>query len=165
MSRVCQLCRFGRRLCFFEACFLSFGFYSTVWLRYLISTIYFVVLLSFCIFVTVGYIKSVLKEMYPGKTEYSSAEMALARRVIAATLRSSPRSSRFPSVFVPVGGVYYSSGVPYRCIDRPKGLAPRDCCRGCAFNAPDIGCPAALQCSRFDRQDGHFVWFVREDGV
>ena len=110
-----------------------------------------------------GNIRSVLKELYGIRDEYSEEEVCVARRVLAASVRSTPRSSRFPSVFVPVGGYYTSAGVRYRCVLRPRGIVPRDCCRGCAFDAPGMSCPAALQCSKHDRSDHRFVWFVRED--
>lgn len=108
-----------------------------------------------------GNIKSVLREMYPGREDYTAEEVAVARRVMSASLGRAPRSARFPSIFIPVGGYYTYAGVRYRCVVRPR-VVPRDCCRGCAFER--CSCPAALQCSRFDRRDHRFVWFV-EDAV
>ena len=105
-----------------------------------------------------GNIKSVLKELYPVRDEYTEEEIAVARRVVLASVRRTPRSMRLPSIFVPVGGEYIYGGVVYRCIKRPN-VVPKDACLGCAFNKPGRSCPAALQCSKFDRKDGVFVWF------
>lgn len=107
-----------------------------------------------------GNIKSVLHEMYPGRDTYTEAELLAARRVMDASVMRTDRSSRLPSVYVPVGGEYVYGGIKYRCIVRPN-VSPRDCCRGCDFRCLRYPCPAALQCSKFDRRDGRFVWFVR----
>lgn len=107
-----------------------------------------------------GNIKSVLKELYPGKEVYSEEEMSSARRIMDASVMRTGRSSRLPSVYIPVGGEYVYGGIRYKCVIRPS-VAPRDCCSGCDFRCLKYPCPAALQCSKFDRRDGRFVWFVR----
>lgn len=107
-----------------------------------------------------GNIKTVLKAMYPDRDEYTDEEVASARRVMAASVHRTPRSMRLPSIFVPIGGDYVYGGVTYRCVRRPH-VVPRDACLGCAFSASGKPCPAALQCSKFDRRDGVFVWFER----
>lgn len=111
-----------------------------------------------------GNIRSVLRVMYPGRDVYSDEEIAIAGSVIAVISGRSSRSSRLPSVYVPVGGIYEYGGFRYRCVVRP-GVVPRDCCVGCAFSAPGVACPSALQCSKFDRRDGRFVWFVLEGSL
>jgi len=116
----------------------------------------FVVLLSLWL---MGNIKSVLREMYPGRDRYTEAEMDAARRVMMVAALRSDRSQRLPSIFIEVGGEYTYCGERFRCVKRPR-VSPRDACRGCSFNKKRYSCPAALQCSKFDRRDGLFVWFV-----
>ena len=123
------------------------------------ATIFFDFVCRFVIFVVMGNIKSVLRELYPGRDTYTDEELATARRVMLASLGRTPRSARLPSIFIPIGGEYVSGGVRYRCVKRPR-VVPRDCCIGCDFSESKRGCPAALQCSKFDRRDHTFVWFV-----
>lgn len=108
-----------------------------------------------------GNIKTVLKEMYPGVEAYTEDQIKAARRVVLASVRRTPRSSRLPSIYIPVGGTYVYYGETFRCVVRPP-VVPRDCCLGCAFARAKYPCPAALQCSKFDRADGNFVWFVKD---
>lgn len=120
-----------------------------------------VVFVSLCL---MGNIRSVLRALYPDRDTYTESEVATARRVMAVVSDRSSRSSRLPSVYVPVGGFYEYGGFRYRCVVRPD-VVPRDCCVGCAFSASGVSCPSALQCSRFDRRDGLFVWFVLEGSI
>lgn len=106
-----------------------------------------------------GNIRTVLKEMFPDAGEYSDDQINAARRVMQASTSRTPRSMRLPSIYIPVGGEYVCFGKTYRCIARPK-VVPRDCCLGCDLSRIKYPCPAALQCSKFDRADGRFVWFV-----
>ena len=72
----------------------------------------------------------------------------------------SEKSLRVPNVFIAIGEEIVVAGKRYRCIERPD-VHWRDCCRGCAF----IGtahCPPRVQCTKFTRRDGKFVWFIRE---
>lgn len=110
-----------------------------------------------------GNIKSVLKEMFPGASAYSPEQVAAARRVMLAAVTRRERSSRAPSIYVEIGGTYRYLGVEFRCVRRPN-VVPRDACRGCDLGRVCHPCPAAIQCSKFDRRDGKFVWFVRVDG-
>ena len=73
---------------------------------------------------------------------------------------------RHPSLFIPIGGEVVVAGVRYRCIERPD-VHWLDCCRGCGFFGKP-NCPPRLQCTKFVRRDGKFVWFIEEglgDGV
>ena len=63
---------------------------------------------------------------------------------------------RRPSLYVPIGGEVVVAGVRYRCVQRPV-VEPIDACSGCAFRGGH--CPPTLQCSKFVRRDGRFVWF------
>lgn len=107
-----------------------------------------------------GNIKTVLKAMYPGVADYTEEQIRTARRVMLASVHRSARSSRLPSIYVPVGGTYTCFGETYRCVERPD-VVPRDCCLGCDLSRIKHPCPAALQCSKFDRADGRFVWFEK----
>ncbi len=73
----------------------------------------------------------------------------------------SGKSLRVPNTFISIGGTVEVAGVIYRCIERPV-VHWRDCCRGCAFSG--CSCPPKLQCTKFTRRDGKFVWFVRDGG-
>ena len=97
------------------------------------------------------------------KPSYSAEETATARRVFEAVVSCAPRDSRLPSIFVPIGGHYVYGGVRYKCVARPRDIRVRDCCKGCSFSKLKGPCPVALQCSKFDRRDKKFVWFVREE--
>lgn len=106
-------------------------------------------------------ISKVLRAMFPGADEYTDEQIESARKAVSAIMHRSERRMRLPSVFVPIGGIYKRGDVSYRCVARPR-VNPRDCCRGCAFY--HMQCPEVLQCSKFDREDGRFVWFVKEEG-
>ena len=106
-----------------------------------------------------GNIQTVLKVMYPGVEDYTEEQMSSARRAIAAAVRRTQRSMRLPSIYIPIGGYYVNGGTRYLCVARPR-VHPKDGCTGCAFAKRQ--CPAALQCSKFDRADNRFVWFVKE---
>lgn len=70
----------------------------------------------------------------------------------------SNKSLRIPNVFIPVGGTVVIAGIEYRCVKRPD-VHWRDACSGCAFVGGS--CPPKLQCTKFTRRDGLFVWFVK----
>ena len=65
----------------------------------------------------------------------------------------------YANVFIPVGGEFVSRGIRYRCIVRPVVTAPRNACLGCAFSGGH--CPPRLQCTKSERRDDCFVWFIR----
>lgn len=66
---------------------------------------------------------------------------------------------RVPTVWCPVGGTVTVGGVEYRCVPVPAGTDHRDCCSGCDFSRLYRNC-GQVACSRFDRPDGRFVWYV-----
>lgn len=65
---------------------------------------------------------------------------------------------RKPMVYVPIGKYIFIGGERFKCVLRPN-VVPIDACLGCAFRGRS--CPPRLQCSKFDRRDGKFVWFVK----
>lgn len=107
-----------------------------------------------------GKIERVLQDIFPGRDsgEFTEAERELALRAIGAAARDAKRS-RIPRRDVRIGETFLSKGKEYRCVRVPKSVDFRDACSGCAFERS--ACPAA-RCSKFDRADGNFVWFVEE---
>lgn len=71
------------------------------------------------------------------------------------------RSQGLPYRTADVGTVVEIGGGSYLVVERPRGLSPRGACVGCAFRLRT--CPAGWGCSKFDRTDGRFVWFVSKD--
>lgn len=100
-------------------------------------------------------LSSILAQMFPGR-EFTSEEISALR---LAALSSDDKPVRRASRYVPIGDVVIVRGVRYRCVERPD-VHHVDCCLGCAFSGST--CPPYLQCSKFDRRDRTFVWFVKE---
>lgn len=104
-----------------------------------------------------------LRLLYPGREEWTDAEVAAAGRVVSWRSGVLPeRASRaevLPTRFVPVGGRVVLGGVEYECVEAEAGSCPAAACCGCDFSRRGRGC-WSLQCSPQDRCDGRFVWFV-----
>lgn len=71
-----------------------------------------------------------------------------------------------PTRYVRIGSILVRYGKTLECVERPKGLAPCDACRGCWFSTGKghigggvVNC-RDIQCSSWDRMDGRNVWFV-----
>lgn len=73
-----------------------------------------------------------------------------------------PEYLSLPTLFRPIGAVLVRQGVKLVVVQRPAGLALKDCCRDCFFQD---ACSwfNRLQCSKFDRRDGISVWFQKID--
>lgn len=99
----------------------------------------------------------ILHELFPGTSDFSDEQRALAARVITIAACDSARS-RIPGKDIPVGATFSRRGVEYMCVLRPRLLEPCEACLGCAFNASSLHC-SGLRCSVFDRADGNNVWF------
>lgn len=72
-----------------------------------------------------------------------------------------------PTRFVRLGGEFTRYGVTLVCSRRPAGLHHTDACKGCFFsrarNGEYIMNCNDIQCSSWDRMDGHNVWFVKKE--
>lgn len=100
----------------------------------------------------------ILRELYPGESEFSAEQELFARRAIEIANRDAKRS-RIPRTDIPVGSTFFRKGKEYMCVRRERVVLPSEACSGCAFNQSDAKC-SGLRCSRFDRSDGNNVWFV-----
>jgi hypothetical protein len=72
-----------------------------------------------------------------------------------------PKLTRKAYLYVPIGKTVTIAGHSYKCVLRGEVIAPYLACRGCDFRGGV--CPPRIQCSKFDRRDKHFVWFIRVD--
>lgn len=68
-----------------------------------------------------------------------------------------------PSVDCEIGAVLVFRGVRYRCVERPYIGCMRDACSGCSLSGRGRTCDT-VRCSKWDRADGTFVWYVEEGG-
>lgn len=102
----------------------------------------------------------ILKKMYPGRDEFSPAEVEFARRAIAIANADSVRS-RMPRRDIRVGERFFRGDIEYECVLRPE-VDVQDACSGCDYIGPNGACDAP-RCSKFDRSDSQFVWFKRVD--
>ena len=100
----------------------------------------------------------ILRELYPGESEFSDDQVSFALRAIEIANRDAKRS-RIPRTDIGIGDTFFRKGKEYRCIRRDWVSLPCEACSGCAFNQSDAKC-SGLRCSRFDRSDGNNVWFV-----
>lgn len=71
------------------------------------------------------------------------------------------RSATPPSVDCEIGGLLELRGVLYRCVERPYIGCVRDACSGCSLSERGRSCDT-VRCSKWDRADGVFVWYVEE---
>ena len=108
-----------------------------------------------------GTVYDILHAIFPDRDEFCEDEVSRVISAMRMPGEVSPKTVvRRPMRFVPVGEVVTVRNVRYRCVERPE-VHHRDCCSGCAFVGST--CPPYLQCSKFDRRDRRFIWFVRED--
>ena len=62
--------------------------------------------------------------------------------------------------FVAIGDRIRIGRRVYVCVERPM-VTPANACRGCDLASYDC---VRFACSKPDRRDGMFVWFVMEEG-
>lgn len=62
--------------------------------------------------------------------------------------------------YIPLHGRLTRDGLTLECVERPEIESPKDACLGCYLRKQGMDCNG-IQCSKFDRRDGKFVWFVR----
>ena len=102
-------------------------------------------------------LQRILRELYPGKEEYSPEEVSFAQRAILIAKKDAKRS-RIPRTDIAIGDTFFRKGREYVCVRRPRVSLPSEACSGCSFNTSDVKC-IGLRCSSFDRSDRNNVWF------
>lgn len=103
-------------------------------------------------------IDRVLKKVFPGRDTFTEDEKKLAQRCIEAANADAARS-RMPRSEYAVGETFEKAGATLKVIARPRGIHPSEACSGCFFISRNC---YGLKCSKFDRSDETFVWFVEE---
>lgn len=99
----------------------------------------------------------ILRELYPGRENFTQEDLAFARKAIEIANRLATRS-RIPRTDIRIGDVFEREGVRYLCVRRPSGFQ-HEACEGCVFRQKNLRC-SGLRCSKFDRGDGENVWFI-----
>lgn len=103
----------------------------------------------------------ILREVFPGREEFTDDERRLVERVITAVNNDAPRS-RAPRTDLPIGHEFDVEGVRLRVVRRTRVDEPKDACMGCWFKNHGRSC-YGLRCSSFDRGDRTNVWFEGPD--
>ncbi len=99
----------------------------------------------------------ILRFKYPGRESFTEDELRQVRRLLAKEGDKDEGAQRFPTRFVPVGGITSIFGRMYRCVPCDPDILT-DPCRGCDLR--EQNCTSRVpQCSPFDRRDRKRVWF------
>lgn len=99
----------------------------------------------------------ILRELYPGRENFTQEDLAFARKAIEIANRLATRS-RIPRTDIRIGDVIEREGMKLLCVRRPPGFQ-HEACEGCVFRQKNLRC-SGLRCSKFDRGDGENVWFI-----
>lgn len=104
--------------------------------------------------------EKVLERMgYSG--EDRSSVSAFVRDVIKAynaERESRGRSATLPTRYVEVGEVVSVGNREFVCVESPRIRCVSEACSGCDLSRCYLNC-GDIQCGKFDRRDGRFVWF------
>lgn len=100
----------------------------------------------------------ILREVFPGREDFTDDERRLVSRVIVAVNNVAPRSRR-PRTDFPIGHEFTFEDQQLKVVRRTFVLEPKDACMGCWFKEHGKSC-YGLRCSRFDRDDQTNVWFA-----
>lgn len=71
---------------------------------------------------------------------------------------TSGRGSSLPTRFVEVGERITLGRRVFVCVEAPRRTCVCEACGGCDLSRLYLNC-GDLQCGKFDRRDGRFVWF------
>ena len=86
---------------------------------------------------------------------------------------SGPCNQGLPTRYVPIGNEFTRYGVRLVCVRRPRVASVSAACKGCWFSRGRkvidgetvmLNCND-IQCSAWDRMDGHNVWFVEKSSI